>query len=62
MFHHHHHLLIAALITIAAVSTILVTSSGKHQSTGYPAFVSQGNGPVVFTVKSKRDNRGRFTK
>lgn len=51
MFHHHHHLFIAALITIALVSTVIVTRSGKHQSTGYPAFSSQGNGPVVFTVK-----------
>jgi hypothetical protein len=54
MFHHHHHLLIAALVTIVAVSTIIVASDHSHpKPAAWPPFVSQGNGPVVFTVNVK---------
>jgi hypothetical protein len=51
MFHHHHHLLIAAIVTIVAVSAIIVASDHSHpKPVTWPPFVSQGNGPVVFTV------------
>lgn len=54
--HHHHHLLIAALITITLVAALIVTKPGSHHPNAYPPFVSQGNGPVVFTVNVKKYN------